>query len=86
MRSFSHDLRMNIPPPPRTKAIYEEYLATNGRFGYDPLKMWNFMESMELEIVDLKTRLEYFEKRAEKAEEELIDLKLFGKTQPQPQP
>jgi len=48
--------------------------------------MWNFMESMELEIVDLKTRLEYVEKRAEKAEEELIDLKLFGKTQPQPQP
>jgi len=77
---------MKIPAPPRTKAIYEEYLATNGKFGYDPFKMWNFMESMELEIVDLKTRLEYVEKRAEKAEEELIDLKLFGKTQPQPQP
>lgn len=27
----------------------------------------------------------YWEKRAEKAENELIDLKLFGKTQPQPQ-
>ena len=27
----------------------------------------------------------YWEKRAEKAEDELIDLKLFGKTQPQPQ-
>jgi len=38
------------------------------------------MESMELEIIDLKARLEYFEKRAEKAENALIDLKLFGKT------
>ena len=27
----------------------------------------------------------YWENRAEKAENELIDLKLFGKTQPQPQ-
>ena len=26
----------------------------------------------------------YWKKRAEKAEDELIDLKLFGKTQPQP--
>ena len=26
----------------------------------------------------------YWEKRAEKAENELIDIKLFGKTQPQP--
>jgi hypothetical protein len=41
------------------------------------------MESMERELIDLKARLEYFEKRAEKAEDELIDLKLFGKAQPQ---
>jgi hypothetical protein len=27
---------------------------------------------------------DYWKKRAEKAEDELIDLKLFGKTQPQP--
>ena len=29
---------------------------------------------------------ECWKKRAEKAEDELIDLKLFGETQPQPQP
>jgi hypothetical protein len=28
----------------------------------------------------------YWAKRTEKAENELIDIKLFGKTQPQPQP
>jgi len=28
----------------------------------------------------------YWMRRAEKAEDELIDIKLFGKTQPQPQP
>ena len=32
----------------------------------------------------LYTEKNYWEKRAEKAENELIDLKLFGKTQPQP--
>ena len=43
--------------PPRTKAIYEEYIATNGRFGYDPLKMWNFMESLEIETIELRNRI-----------------------------
>ena len=43
--------------PPRTKAIYEEYIATNGRFGYDPLKMWNFMESLEIENIELRSRI-----------------------------
>jgi hypothetical protein len=51
-------------------------------FGMDVLA--ETMESMELEIISLKARLEYFEKRAEKAENALIDIKLFGKTQPQP--
>jgi len=47
--------------PPRTKAIYEEYIATNGRFGYDPLKMWNFMESLEIETIELRNRIEELE-------------------------
>lgn len=47
--------------PPRTKAIYEEYIATNGRFGYDPLKMWNFMESLEIENIELRNRIEELE-------------------------
>jgi hypothetical protein len=51
-------------------------------FGMDVLA--ETMESMELEIISLKARLEYWKKRAEKAENVLIDIQLFGKTQPQP--
>jgi hypothetical protein len=47
--------------PPRTKAIYEEYIATNGRFGYDPFKMWNFMESLEIETIEQRNRIEELE-------------------------
>jgi len=75
-------------PTPRTDAAwkkassYDPYYIDD-TFGMDVL--CETMESMELEIIDLKARLEYFEKRAEKAEDELIDIKLFGKTKP-PQP
>jgi hypothetical protein len=46
-------------------------------FGMDVLA--ETMESMELEIISLKARLEYWKKRAEKAENALIDIELFGK-------
>ena len=70
-------------PTPRTDAIWKASIDDTGAVTrMEPI--WNGMEAMELEIIDLKARLEYFEKRAEKAENELIDLKLFGKTQPQP--
>jgi hypothetical protein len=47
--------------PPRTKAIYEEYIATKGLFGYDPFKMWNFMESLEIETIEQRNRIEELE-------------------------
>ena len=70
-------------PTPRTDAAWKAVSSDpyiDEMFGMDVL--CETMEAMELEIIDLKARLEYFEKRAEKAENELIDLKLFGKTQP----
>ena len=68
-------------PTPRTDAAWKASIDDRGAVTrMEPI--WNGMEAMELEIIDLKARLEYFEKRAEKAENELIDLKLFGKTQP----
>jgi len=73
------------PPTPRTDAAWKAVSSDpyiDEMFGMDVLA--ETMESMELEIIDLKARLQYVEKRAEKAEEELIDIKLFGITQPQP--
>ena len=68
-------------PTPRTDAIWKANTDSDGCVtNLEPL--WTTMESMERELINLKARLEYFEKRAEKAEDELIDLKLFGKTQP----
>jgi len=68
-------------PTPRTDAIWKASIDDTGCVTrMEPI--WNGLVAMELEIIDLKARLEYFEKRAEKAENELIDLKLFGKTQP----
>jgi hypothetical protein len=68
-------------PTPRTDAIWKTSIDDTGCVTrMEPI--WNGLVAMELEIIDLKARLEYFEKRAEKAENELIDLKLFGKTQP----
>jgi hypothetical protein len=67
-------------PTPRTDAAWKAVSSDpyiDEMFGMDVLA--ETMESMELEIIDLKARLEYFQKRAENA---LIDLKLFGKTQP----
>ena len=70
-------------PTPRTDAAWKAVSSDpyiDEMFGMDVLA--ETMESMELEIIDLKARLEYFQKRAEKAENALIDIKLFGKTQP----
>lgn len=70
---------------PRTDAVWKAISSdpyVDDIVGMDLI--WETMEAMELEINALKDRLEYFEKRAEKAENELIDLKLFGKAQPQP--
>ena len=68
-------------PTPRTDAIWKSSIDDTGAVTrMEPI--WNGMEAMELEIIDLKARLEYFQKRTEKAEDALIDLKLFGKTQP----
>lgn len=67
-------------PTPRTDAAWKAVSSDpyiDEMSGMDVLA--ETMESMELEIIDLKARLEYFQKRAENA---LIDLKLFGKTQP----
>ena len=70
-------------PTPRTDAIWKSSIDdTNCVTRMEPI--WNGLETMEREIIDLKARLEYFEKRAEKAEDKLIDIKLFGKAQPQP--
>jgi hypothetical protein len=71
-------------PTPRTDAAWKAVSSDpyiDEMFGMDVLA--ETMETMELEIIDLKARLQYFEKRAEKAENALIDIKLFGKTQPQ---
>jgi hypothetical protein len=83
-KSSNSDLRMTTRiPTPRTDAAWKAVSSDpyiDEMFGMDVLA--ETMESMELEIIDLKARLEYFEKRAEKAEDELIEIKLFGKTQP----
>lgn len=66
-------------PTPRTDAIWKASIDDTGCVTrMEPI--WNGLEAMEREIIDLKARLEYFEKRAEKAEDKLIDIKLFGRS------
>jgi hypothetical protein len=67
-------------PTPRTDAAWKAVSSDpyiDEMFGMDVLA--ETMESMELEIISLKARLDYYQKRAETAENALIDLKLFGK-------
>jgi hypothetical protein len=64
-------------PTPRTQAVYDEWLATKGKFGpdahgcYQGLKIWVVMEELELESA-------YWKARCAAAEDKLIDIKLFG--------